>query len=167
MNAIGNFVKRGLLVLMTVFVGLTVQAQDWGDMVGWMRGGGMKRLAEIAHPADAQDGPRFSLVEASSSSIVVRITYEGFNGSYTDTYTIIKGNYRGSDYFRRIRVEEDFDPFFGAFNAIDNFGAGYADLYSRLDIAPLYGNNSSFWDLSKGEKAAFILFCFFLQYYNY
>lgn len=160
-------VKKCLAILLVLFTGLNARAQDWNDMVDWIQGGGIDRLAELAHPNDAQQILRKGIVDVSPSKIVLKITYKGLISPYTDTYTIMKGTYKGSEYFRRVRVDEVYDPFFSAFNSIENLGVGYAELYGRMDVDELYGDNESYWDLSKGEKAAFILYCQFLQFYNY
>ena len=144
----------------------TANAQTWDDMVRWLRNDGMETLASLAHPYDYANDKvvRYNFVRASSSSVVIEITYRGFIFTYTDTYEIVRGNYNGSPYFRTVRVSEMDDPLFKAFNGIDNFGYGYELGYMRAHCQDMYGG-SDFQYLSRYDKAAFALFAIFLSQY--
>lgn len=154
-----------LLLVMLLLNATASFAQTWNEMARWVEDRGKYKLAELAHPYDyANDKVISYSVESGYSSIVVRVKYQGFMGAYTDRYEIIKGNYNGQPYFRRIRVDEPYDPFFSAFEAIDSFGIGYENAYLRIGASHLY-NGENYNNLSKGEKVAFILFAFFLDDY--
>ena len=136
-------------------------------MVRWVESNGKYKLAELAHPADYADGNVLGYsVSSTSSTITVKVKYQGWFIKYTDTYEIVKDVYRGKPYFRRIRVDEieiPGDPT-RAFTAIDNLGIGYENAYYRMEASPLYGGEK-YHNLAKGEKAAFILYTFFLDWY--
>ena len=158
-------VRRTLLLVFFLCAYFSCFAQSWSEMTRWVETRGKYKLAEIAHPSDyANDRVLGYSVSSSSSSITVRVRYQGWTGAYTDTYEIVKGVYDGQPYFRKIRVDEPYDPLFSAFNAIDNFGIGYENAYYRMEAAFLYGDEKYNY-LSKYEKAAFILFTLFLEDY--
>ena len=142
-------------------------AQTWTDMVNWLKSSsGMSTLAELAHPIDgAKDNVSYRFVSSNSNEVVIKITYQGFFISYTDTYTIRKGLYRGKPYFRRIIIDEVRDPVSGAFMGIDRIGIGYELTYDGISLNELYGG-LDFNNLSRGEKGAFALFAYFLMYYD-
>lgn len=138
------------------------QSWSWNDMIRWVKDTGKYKLAEMAHPYDYANEKVLSYsVSSSSSSITVTIKYQGFLGPYTDEYEVVRATYNGHDYFRRIRVEEPYDPVTYAFKGIDSFGVGYENAYLKAEISHLYGNER-FNNLSRGEKAAFILMSYFL-----
>lgn len=162
-----NFLLRNaILAMILLFVGLTVSAQSWNDMVRWMKSSGKYRLAELAHPYDYANNKVLDYkVDATSSSVIVKVRYEGVMGAYTDTYEIVKGQYRTRTFFRRIRVDEPWDPFCSAFQSIENFSIGYENTYLRSQLSPMYGGEY-FKDLSKGEKAACVLYASFMKDYS-
>lgn len=167
MKKIEILLKKVLLATALLLICQACLAQDWNDMVRWMKNSGKYRLAELAHPYDyANDKVLGYRVDATSSSITVKVRYEGFMGEYSDTYEIVKGMYRNQPFFRRIRVDEPWDPFCSAFESIENFGIGYENGYLRLSFSSFYGGED-FRDLSKGEKAAFALFASFISDYRH
>ena len=158
--------RYGLLAILLLFVCMTASGQNWNDMVRWINISGKYRLAELAHPFDyANDKVLGYTVEASSSSVVVKVRYEGFITDYEDTYEIVKGKYHRQPYFRRIRINESLDPFCSAFQSLDSFGLLIENNYLRTNASRLYGGED-FRDLSRGEKAAFALYSSFLKEYS-
>lgn len=155
-----SFTRVTFLAITLLLVSMTASAQNWNDMVRWMKNSGKYKLAELAHPIDyANDKVLGYQVEATSSCITVKVRYEGFMGEYSDTYEIVKGAHRDRPFFRRIRVSEPWDPFCTAFQSIENFGLSYENDYLRSDFRSYYGED--YRDLSKGEKAAYALYTFF------
>ena len=166
MKKTDSLLRGALLVIALLLVSMTASAQNWNDMVRWLKSNGKYRLAELAHPFDyANDKVLGYKVDATASSVVVKVRYEGFLMDYEDTYEIVKGTYRNQPYFRRIRIDEIPDPFFSAFQSLDSFGIGYENGYLRANVSALYGGDD-YRDLSKGEKAAFALFSCFLKDYS-
>ncbi len=166
MKKIESILKKVSLVAALLLICQVTIAQNWDDMVRWMRNSGKYRLAELAHPIDyASDKVLSYRVDASTTSITVKVRYQGLMGEYTDTYEIMKGTYRNQPFFRRIRVDEPWDPFCSAFQSIENFGIGYENGYLRSNFCSFYGGED-FRDLSKGEKAAFALFASFISDYR-
>ena len=151
--------KRLLIWLLMPLLFFTqgASAQTWFEMCQWVRGEGKYKLAEMAHPRDYEKNGILSCsVEYSSSSITVSMRFRGYTHDYTDMYTINKGVKNGRTYFRNILIQEEYDPLFAAFRSIDNFGVGYENAYYRRSGPELY-DGSNFNDLSRGEKAAFVL----------
>ena len=160
-----SFLKIGMVALFLMCCQLG-HAQTWNDMVNWLQSSnGMRTLALLAHPSDGQkSNVEYNFVRSNSEEVVIKITYEGWFTYYTDTYTIKKGTYNGKPYFRRILIDEVWDPVTGAFMGMDRFGLGYALVYNGIPFSRLYGD-VDFSNLSRGEKGAYALFAYFLDYY--
>ena len=162
-----NMCKRVLALVVFVFACGICNAHSWGEMVEWFREAGYQYVPKMGHPMD--DVVSHNISDVTSEKIVVSYVYHDSNpwpfgiGDYTCKYEIRKGVKNGVPYFKTIKVlSEGYEltPSFSWWNK--NTAASYAEGYERVEGALLY--ESSFWDLSLSQRAAFALMAEYIDY---
>lgn len=150
-------IRKSVLIIAFVMVGVFCQAQTWSDMTYWLSTEkGAKQLAEYAHPTDTY--MRHSVSETTSDYIIIEIKYEGIFRNYWCKYKVYRGYYQGSIWFKDITtLSEGTRPV--SFYALQKATDLISDIGSEEEINEIMRYfHSCTWYGAIGEyRAAFLL----------
>lgn len=155
--------RKTIILVAFVLMGRFCQAQTWDDLTYWFKyGEGKEYLAGYAHPVlDVTD---VTFVEINSNNIIVDIGFEGSRRSFTSTYRIVRGTFKGEPYFKTVIVLAD-DFMKTSFETWSRLPRFYSLVYDEVEASELYGA-SSYENLSLGQQAAFSLMVEFAKEYD-